>query len=414
MTLASAPTPETAKQQPPVGIAFFDEPTDFSLVQGGPLFQLLLRAGLVRPPLDLVGRRIIAILLIAWLPLLIISEAEGRLFGGTAIPFVYDLGAQARFLLSIPLLIAAEVIVHARIKVTVRQFIDRGIVLPADRPLFEQCITSAMRLRNSTFAEVLLLVIAILAGYFAGRRYVDLRGPTWFAVVPAGQPQHRLTIAGYWYFFVSLTIFRFLLLRWLFRLLVWSRFLWHVARRIPLQLNGLHPDGSGGLGFLASSAFAFQPLLFAISVGISGIIGNKIWHDGARLPQFKLEIFAWILFMLLMVLAPQCSFIVKLAATKRAAAREYGIVASRYVADFRRKWIEGHAPAEEALLGSADIQSLADLGNSFSIVREMRLVPFSRATVVPLVITTALPFAPLLLTVIPFEALVDRLLGVFF
>jgi hypothetical protein len=302
----------------------------------------------------------------------------------------------------------------------VRQFLDRGIVAPEDRPRFEQCIAAAMRLRNSAMVEVLLLAMAIVAGVFAGKRYVDLRGTTWFATVTGtgaaadGQQQQRLTIAGYWYFFVSLTIFRFLLLRWVFRVVVWYRFLWQVARRVPLQLNALHPDGSGGIGFLANSAFAFQPLLLALTVSVSGIIGNKIWHDGARLPQFKLEIIAWILLLMLMVLTPLCFFIMKLAAAKRAGAREYGIVASRYVAEFRRKWIEGHAPAEEALIGSADIQSLADLGNSFGVVREMRLVPFSRATVVPMVIMTALPFAPLLLTIIPLEALIDRVLGVFF
>jgi hypothetical protein len=63
-------------------------------------------------------------------------------------------------------------------------------------------------------------------------------------------------------------------------------------------------------------------------------------------------------------------------------------------------------------VGSADIQSLADLSNSFEVVQEMRLVPFGRAIVLRLVLLTALPFAPLLLTMIPLEQLIDRALGV--
>ena len=43
---------------------------DFSLVPGGPLFQLLRRAHLTDDPLELQRRRIVVIALIAWLPLL--------------------------------------------------------------------------------------------------------------------------------------------------------------------------------------------------------------------------------------------------------------------------------------------------------------------------------------------------------
>jgi hypothetical protein len=94
--------------------------------------------------------------------------------------------------------------------------------------------------------------------------------------------------------------------------------------------------------------------------------------------------------------------------------REYGIVASRYVAEFRRKWIEGHSANDEPLLGTADIQSLADLSNSFAVVQEMGLVPFGRATVLRLALLTALPLAPLMLTMIPIEELIDRAMAVFF
>ena len=79
-----------------------------------------------------------------------------------------------------------------------------------------------------------------------------------------------------------------------------------------------------------------------------------------------------------------------------------------------RKWIDGHTGKDETLVGSADIQSLADLSNSFEVVQEMRLVPFGRVTVLRLVLLTALPFAPLMLTMIPLEQLIDRVLGVFF
>jgi hypothetical protein len=387
-----------------------DEPTDFSLVQGGPLFQLFSRAGLVKPTMDLAARRIVVISLVAWLPLLLLSALSGHAVGGLGVPFLFDLGAHARLLLCVPLLIAAEVIVHRRIRVIVPQFCDRALVGPEDQPRFESLIASAMRVRNSVFAEVLLLALAIFGGYSVGKRYVDMQVATWYAV-PVGD-QTRLTLAGYWYLFVSLSIVRFLLLRWYFRLFVWYRFLWQVSRHVRLRLSALHPDRAGGLAFLSASVFAFAPLLLAHTIMLAGILGGKIWHEGATLPQFKLEIAAWLVFLTLLVLTPLFFFVTQLADTKRTGLREYGIVASRYIADFRSKWIEGHSTENEPLVGTADIQSLADLSNSFDVVREMRLVPFGRSTVLRLALMTALPLAPLLLTMVPLEELIDRALGV--
>ncbi len=63
---------------------------------------------------------------------------------------------------------------------------------------------------------------------------------------------------------------------------------------------------------------------------------------------------------------------------------------------------------------SGDIQSLADLSNSFQVIREMRLVPFSKDTVLQLAIVTLAPVAPLLLTMISFEELMKRLLSAVF
>jgi hypothetical protein len=142
-------------------------------------------------------------------------------------------------------------------------------------------------------------------------------------------------------------------------------------------------------------------------------LGGKIWHEGATLPQFKVEIAAWIVFLMLLVVAPLCFFVTQLAGAKRTGLGEYGIVASRYVAEFRRKWIEGHSAKGESLVGTEDIQSLADLSNSFAVACEMRLVPIGWTMVWRLALLTALPLAPLTLTMISLEQLIDRALGVF-
>jgi hypothetical protein len=60
------------------------DPTDFSLVLGGPLFQLLRRSHLSDDAMELVRLRVIVISLLAWLPLLVLSALEGQLLGGSA------------------------------------------------------------------------------------------------------------------------------------------------------------------------------------------------------------------------------------------------------------------------------------------------------------------------------------------
>ena len=385
--------------------SLLDEPADFSLVLGGPLYQLYLRTRLATPTLDLLRRRIIGISLIAWLPLLLLTAFAGRVVSGMAVPFLFDLDAHARFLGSLPLMITAEIIVHERIRFIVRQFLERDVIAPEDRLRFERIIASAMRVRNSVLAEVLLAVLVFTVGHWLWRGYITLEVATWYAAVTDGQT--HLTPAGYWYAFVSLPIFRFVLVRWYFRLFIWYRFLWQVSR-LPLRVNALHSDRAGGLGFLAGSVLALAPVLVAHTVLLTGLIANQIWHQGATLPDFKLEIVAVMAFLMLLVLAPLTLFVGHLARAKRTATREYGIVASRYVEGFRRKWIEG-TPGEETLMGSADIQSLADLSNSFDAMRETRLFPFGRDTVVGLAIMIALPLLPLALTMISVEEIIDRL-----
>ena len=384
-----------------------DSSRDFSMVLGGPLYQLLLRLRVVREPLDLLTRRIIVIALVAWVPLLFLSVAGGRAWSGVKVPFLYDVDAHVRFLASLPLLILAEWVVHLRFRPIVLQFLDRNIITEEVRPQFDSIIQSSMRLRNSVVAELCIVVAVLVIGPLVWRNQAAIQSSTWYADVDAGGM--RLTLPGYFYRYVSLPIFQFILLRWYFRLFIWYRFVWKVSR-LNLNLLPTHPDGAGGLGFLTGTAHAMAPLLIAQSALLAGLIANRIFYEGAKLPAFKMEILAIVVFLLLQALAPLFLFIGKLAACQRQGNREYGVLASRYTADFHRKWIKDQDANAGELLGTGDIQSLADLGNSFAVIRSMSLVPFNRGTVVRLAVMTLLPMLPLTLTVIPFEELVERLI----
>jgi hypothetical protein len=383
---------------------------DFSLVAGGPLYQLYLRTRMARPPLDLLHRRMVIIPLIAWLPLLVLSVVEGRAAGGAlTIPFLHDIEVHARYLIALPLLIAAELMIHLRLRPAVLQFLQRGIVPAEARPRFDAIVASATRLRNSVAVELILLAFVFIVGHYIWGRQHPLSAATWFAAVTDSGP--RLTWAGSWYAWMSIPVFQFILLRWYFRLFVWIRFLWQVSR-FDLHLLPTHPDHAGGLGFLDESCTAFAPVLVAQSVLLSGMIAQRIFFGGARLPDFKLEIAGTIGLLLLLALAPLFAFSGHLVRARRHGIEEYGPLASRYVTEFDHKWIRGGAPEGEPLVGSADIQSLADLANSFEVVQTMRLVPFGKEAVIQLVLAVALPILPLLLTMFPLEELLAKLVEI--
>jgi hypothetical protein len=392
---------------------FHGDPSNFSLVLGGPLFQLLRRAHLADDALMLVRQRVIVIALLAWLPLLALSLVEGRVLGGsTVVPFLFDFEVHIRYLIALPLLVAAELVVHRRMSPLVQQFLERNLIPESSMPRFEAAIASAFRLRNSALAELMLIAFVYGVGILiVWRNYLALDTLTWYATPTAEGSQ--LSLAGIWYGYVSLPIFQFLLCRWYFRLFIWTRFLWQVSR-MDLSLVPTHPDRVGGLGFLATTAYALALLAVAHGALLAGQLANRIYFLGAALTQFKAEIAVVVVFLQCVILGPLLVFVFQLAQAKRKGLREYGTLAERYVREFDAKWLRGGAPADEPLVGSADIQSLADLGNSYEVVRTMRITPITRDAVLRLAAATLIPLVPLLLTMMPLEELLKVLFGVIF
>ena len=393
--------------------SILQETQDFSLVLGGPLFQLLRRSHLSGDALELMRQRIVVIALLAWLPLLALAALEGQALGGrAAIPFLLDVDVHVRFLVTLPLLIVAELVVHQRMRLVVPQFLERNLIPASALPRFDAAIASAFRLRNSVLAEVLLIAFVYIIGVLLlWRHYVALTTVTWYAMPTA--EGLKLSVTGLWYAYVSLPIFQFLLVRWYYRMFIWIRFLWQVSR-IQLSLIPTHPDRVGGLGFLPNAVFAFMPLAVAHGALLAGLIANRIFYVGAALPDFKVEIAVLAVFLLCLVLGPLLVFSPQLAQAKRIGNREYGALAERYVREFDAKWLRGGAPADAPLIGSGDIQSLADLANSFEVVRTMRIAPITRDALIRLVIATLAPVVPLALTMMPLEELLRKLLGILF
>jgi hypothetical protein len=395
--------PENA--DPAAGPSGDVDPRNFSIILGGPLFQLLRRAHMTGNGLELVRRRVLVIAAFAWLPLLLLTLLQGNALGGAAsVPFLKDFEVHVRFLVAVPLLVVAELIVHLRLRPVAFEFLQRSLVPPEELPRFHAAIQAAMRLRNSMLAELVMIALVYALGVpVVWRELAALDVPTWYA------QGSGFTWAGFWYAYVSVPMFQFLLLRWYFRIIVWTRFMWHVSR-LKLRVSAMHADRMGGLGFLSGTVFAFVPLAMAHGAVVAGTIANRIFHLGTALYDARIEIALVVAFLLLIVLIPITFFAPQIAEVKRVGQRVYGRLAQRYVAEFEERWLPAGRPADDSPLGTGDIQSLADLSNSMETLRATRIVPITRQAVIALALATLLPIAPLLLTVIPAEELATRLL----
>ena len=155
-------------------------------------------------------------------------------------------------------------------------------------------------------------------------------------------------------------------------------------------------------------------MLLAHGVLLAGSIANRIFYLHATLLDFKPEVITLTVFLLCMVAAPFLVFTPLLAQTKRAASRTYGTLAQRYGREFAAKWLHAGASPGEPLLGAADIQSLADMGNSVEVVRTMRTTLLTKEVIMVLGVTVIAPVLPLALTMMPLNELVKKLTGVLF
>ena len=374
---------------------------DFSIVVGGPVYDFLLRIGLAHR-LPNILRRIVLFVAITWLPLLILALKDGVAFGHkVAIPFLYDFSVYGRLLLGLPILIVAEVVIDPGIRRAVKEFLDAGLIQEGERPKFDSVLRRVQRLRDSTTAELILLLVAFFPVFVFQHEWTVGTISSWHTT------SNGLTAAGWWFATLSAPIMRFITYRWAFRYVIWSLLLWRIGR-LGLHLIPTHPDRSAGLGFLTVSQRQFGILFAALGCAFAGRVANSMSYEGASLGSFKLLIAGFLVLSVVVGLLPLTMLSLTLRQVRRSGLIEYGRFANRYTEAFDRKWLHGEPP--EPLLGTGDIQSLADLGNSFTIVDEMKIAPINRRLIMQLAAQAAAPLIPVIIVGTPTAKLVNTIL----
>jgi hypothetical protein len=180
---------------------------------------------------------------------------------------------------------------------------------------------------------------------------------------------------------------------------------------VRLRLVPTHPDHTGGIGLLAEPINAVAVFLIGVSCVLAASWGSDIVFAKAAPSSFATQLVAFIAFGEVLALAPLEPFFGILRRARHQGNEQYSEFATVYTRSFHERWIEGANPGD--LLGTPDIQSLADLINSVECVENMRATVFNREHGVKVLLALCVPMLPLFLIAsqLPLNEILKRLVS---
>ena len=373
-----------------------------SLFRGGPFYRAQLAAKLIREGEWNHAKRVIITVAIAWIPLVLLTAFFNR---AGLVSLLTSYRVYSRLLIAVPVLLIGQTIMESRFRMVVQTIIDARLLADADLKRMEEIIASLVRLRDSFVPEVLVIVLVIAHMVVGIRTEVDFT--PWLTY---GTPlDFRLTEAGWYAVIVSSVIFQFLLGLSLWKWLLWTIFTFRLSR-LDLKLVPTHPDGHGGLGFLALTPVAFTPISLAATAAIGASWRHDILAHGAKLMSFKLDALILVVIVVIVALGPLAFFVPRLAKLRYQGILDYGVLGQIQSTDFHEKWIRLRAGHEGEFLAAPESSSLADFGSASAKVAQLQPFPIDRAALVGLAISIAAPMLPVVLAVIPLFVVLQDLL----
>ena len=377
---------------------------------GGPAHWLQEKLGLVGPGLAPSRPAGPALDCLTWGILLVLSALQGLAIGSAVkVPFLHDFAAYARFLVAIPMLILAEGLIGREMSAVAAHFLPSGLISESDRPKYEAALERGRRMRDSTLAEVVMLVLAVLSALLVLHEF-PLPFSTWRSLV--SEAGHTRTLAGWWYLVVGAVLFQFLVWRWLWRLAIWYGFLWRMSR-LDLRLIATHPDRAAGLGFVGDAQRFFWIIVSAFAFTTAGVLADEIVYGGVPLASYWFAMAGYVALVLIVFLLPLTMFSAQMSRAKTRSMHDYSAFAVLHNRLFDEKWVQGRHGKDEVPLGAPEISSLADLAGASDVLYRMRPVPFDPRDALALALAALIPMTPLVLTMFPPGQIFDLVFKVF-
>jgi hypothetical protein len=376
------------------------------LLDGGPPRRLQRSLGLIKPDDPRIARRAELAVLVGWAPLVVLAIVESLMLRNhVAASFFSDFAVHARSLIAAPLLILAEADCIPRLGRIAHQFVDAGLIRERDRERFDAAIVSTQRLLNSKLSELIVVVLAYGLALILLLNVPQDQFPAWQR---SEIGSNSFSLARWWHLLVSMPLLFLLLLGWLWRVILWGRFLW-LTSRLDLRLVPGHPDLAGGLMFVSYSLRGFWLLSFALGVIAAGPVANRAVHNAVPLSAFADIGIGLMALVLILFVGPILVFMRRLIEARRRGSFEYGALAGEVGQQFERKWLNRASGIDEGALDVPDFSSTTDLFQIVSNAYEIKGIPLRLVFLVPLVVAALLPFVPVVLMVMPLKEIIKDL-----
>jgi hypothetical protein len=339
---------------------------------------------------------------VGWLPLLVLTAVLN--FPGL-VSLLTDYRVYSRMLIAVPVLLLGQVLMESRFRMLVSQFLGAGLVTGPEVPRMRNAINALSRLRDSVLPELAILLLVIIHTAISETTLVD--STPWLG--EGTGTTFRLTAAGWYAVVVSVTIFQFLLGLGLWKWLLWTIFAFKLSR-LKLNLVPTHPDEHGGLGFLSLTPIAFGPVVFAATCVIGATWRHEILMGRANLMTYKLPTIILVCLIVFDALGPLAFFVPRLAALRQRGILEYGILGQLHSMDFHEKWILSRAGHETEFLTATECSTLADFGQAYEKLKELKPFPVDREALFGLALSILVPTLPVILAAIPLTVVLKMLL----
>jgi hypothetical protein len=385
----------------------------FCLSTGGLFYSLGLRVHLLKEGEYRMGLVIAVLIALTWLPLIILSALDGTLTGaGTGLSLLADLKPHVRYLIAIPVLIIADIIIDPIIAGAINGFRESGILSEQDRPKFGAAVDELSRRRDAFLPDVaMLLIAAALAwSFISGAADVGIEDDVTSWMKTGAGSDAAFTLAGWWSLLVSSPIMQILLYRWLWRFIIWAGFLYRFSR-IKLMLEPTHPDLAGGLGALKFTQGAFTVVFIAFGAMLSASIAEEILHTDLALVEVRPFVIGFIVACITLTNLPLLFFAPKLVEARRTGRRAYGALGHKLTRAFDEHWTDkDEAGVGDDLLHAIDPSAMADYSAVYENVKGMHIIPVSLRTYALQAVSLAVPFLPLIFIEMPLSEVMSRLL----
>jgi len=373
---------------------------NFSIL-GGPFYALVAgRVPFNRPAGLAAAGLYLGLFLWGILVLLALIEgAAGRLFSmGT-------LAIHARLLAALPLILWCEVTLDRAIRGCCASLVHSKIVSGEALAALDADAAFLAKLRDSWLITAALLLIAGSVSFLSPSDFLLAFPDSAGATQPGAAP-----LAILWHWAICLPIFRLVALRFVFVFALWVIMIWRLSRQ-TLQLVATHPDLAGGLGLIEDVQKRLTTIVMVISIINSASLAAAFQIAPVDINQIYLYMLVITLLGMVIVSGPLFLLALPLARCRRKGMLEFSDVTLLYARLFDEKWVRPPTMKQEELLGSPDIQSLADISSAFMNVKMMRIILISKELVTSVALYAAVPLAPLFLFVYRVDELLPKIIG---